>query len=272
MPTDRLSGRHHVQQALSLLGIPLNRTVSGTIRARIAHESQGCGGRTLTRVTLREELRTLVGATRLLDVWGDGTGLLPPPATQLAPFGFRARARYSARFHQCVLDNYRHAAGGDHPLADAYRAHIEQARELASAPVGAPKARPLVILVKREGSRRVLNHDELSAALGRLPVDLQVLRDGFHVRDAWRLYHNASVVVAPHGAAQFNTVLAPPGVHVLEFIPFSNSNLVFYDLACHLGHNHSFLMIRNSSAASALHVDVGRVVQELGHILAAGAV
>ncbi len=250
--------KEYIAQALALMGVPLNRTVWGNVRARIAHfpEGQGCGGPLQsTRLMVREALRAAVNASRALDVWGDGCG-----TTGLRQC-FSALPRYTSRILQCVLDTYASTTGTQHPMSTAYRAAILDAHMEPTAGV-----LPVLVLVKRQGkTRHILNYDALKHALTALPVELHEYLEGTSISETFVLYSKADVIVAPHGAAQVNNMLSLPGTHLVEFDTFFDSNMMFHISSCALGHNFSFFMPRNSTYNDVgFHVDVSRVA---AHVL-----
>lgn len=80
------------------------------------------------------------------------------------------------------------------------------------------EARPLYLLRRRGGIRRVVNEQAVVAALG--PRGFVAFDPGAHAIEAQiRAFRDTSLVVAPHGAALANIVYCPPGTPVVEIVP-----------------------------------------------------
>lgn len=209
---------------------------------------------------MRERLRAISGVPPAVDIWGVG----PTQHVVNRPlFALHSMHQYYARFFPCVNEAYIAATGEAHPMLEA---HQQFTRGVAGS--NPPMhIRPQLILVKRTGkTRRVINHEELKHALTRLPVDVFEFQEGLPLNETFKHYALADIIVAPHGAAQINNVLAAPGTHFVELITYSSPNLMYHSFSCQLGHNYTFFMPNNSSQNGGFNVDVERVVAHIASI------
>ena len=113
-----------------------------------------------------------------------------------------------------------------------------------------------ILLVQRNGSRAVTNHDEVSAVVqkhaSRLGLSFVTHSPPFqhrsvveehsssHLLDQVRRFSSARIIVAPHGAALLFSVFAPPDVCIIELMyPSAGQiNLCFLRISTKLGHKH----------------------------------
>jgi capsular polysaccharide biosynthesis protein len=101
----------------------------------------------------------------------------------------------------------------------------EQLLPSRAAESGPPQRR---LYITRAGARwrRVTNEDEVMRVLEPLGFR-RVSLDHLTVADQMRLFHEAEVVVAPHGAALANLAFARPGTKVVEFQPRKIQDVFF---------------------------------------------
>lgn len=82
-----------------------------------------------------------------------------------------------------------------------------------------PKTEPTRLYLSRNhvrlGERGVLNEDEVLAHLN--PLGFQTFNGTETVSEMLTLFHNAEMVVAPHGSALANTMFCKAGCRILEF-------------------------------------------------------
>jgi hypothetical protein len=132
---------------------------------------------------------------------------------------------------------------------------------------GAPAAaaRPRILVVKRSGSRKVLNHDALVVALSRVAgdrADVEVFDDKFNpgARKTFELFGTSAIIVGPHGAGLANIVVAPPGTTVVEFIVSDYMvNICYMVLATKLALDYHAVTDSSSSHIGPMTVDVEKV-------------
>lgn len=141
---------------------------------------------------------------------------------------------------------------------------------LALAPASALAAAraqqtPRILVLKRSGSRKVLNHDALIAALQAVAgneVVVEVFDDKANLgaRKTLELFATSPVIVGPHGAGLSNLAVAPPGTTVVEFIVSGKAiNLCYMTLSIKLGLHYHAVTDPTSGHAKPMTVDVAKV-------------
>jgi len=102
----------------------------------------------------------------------------------------------------------------------------------------AARGLPSILVVRRSNSRRVLNHDELMNVLYAAHPHHRVVvyddQESISVLQLAQLFHQADLIVAPHGAGLVNMMACRRGTVVVEFTPF-DGNPCFLNLAAQLG-------------------------------------
>jgi Glycosyltransferase 61 len=83
---------------------------------------------------------------------------------------------------------------------------------------GPPAGTRLYISRGDAGFRRIRNEDQVIEQLSRLGFRSVALA-GLSFADQARLFHDAALIVAPHGAGLANLVLAPSGIQIVELLP-----------------------------------------------------
>jgi capsular polysaccharide biosynthesis protein len=111
-------------------------------------------------------------------------------------------------------------------------------------------AGPSRIYVSRRGRRVVTNEDQVAVALAT--YGFEVVEDRQRpAEEQIGLFRQASVIVAPHGAALANLVWCRPGTLVVELLP-SHYRMVHYrDLSAALGLRYHALAETSSTAPTA---------------------
>jgi capsular polysaccharide biosynthesis protein len=94
--------------------------------------------------------------------------------------------------------------------------------------VGGP--RRICVSRRDANARRVANEDEVMALLAPHGFEL-VVPGTLPVAEQIRLFANAEIVVAPHGAGNSNVAFCPPGALFLELVPASNACALYWMLA-----------------------------------------
>ena len=97
------------------------------------------------------------------------------------------------------------------------------------------------LYISRETARwrRVMNEPELVACLAQYGFQ-KVELESMPFLDQVRLFHQAEVIVAPHGAALANIVFSPPGTKVIELQPWKLQDL-FFSLSRSAGLDYYYL-------------------------------
>jgi capsular polysaccharide biosynthesis protein len=109
----------------------------------------------------------------------------------------------------------------------------------AQVPVDEAAALPRRFYIDRRGSwrRKLLNETELINALTPLGIALVKLED-LSIDQQIRLFRQAELIVAPHGAGLTNIVFARPGCTVLELLMDANVTWLFRHLCAVRGVNY----------------------------------
>lgn len=127
---------------------------------------------------------------------------------------------------------------------------------------GMVRARPdgrRLYLSRNDGvGRRILNEDDLMAALAPLGIERETL-SGKTVREQAALLASTRFVVAPHGAGLANLVFAPPGAAVLELFPRSYGTPAYYVLAAGARLRYAYLTTPDVVPGSRTQLDDMRV-------------
>lgn len=131
-----------------------------------------------------------------------------------------------------------------------------------------------LVLIKRSHSRRLAQHNRLAKTLASMlngtPLRLTVFGDAPppSYEQTQRLFAEASVVVAPHGAGLANVVYCQPGTYVIEILPAVKQNLCFKGLCACLGHVYIGLIADDKSKSGAMYVDVAYLTRIIQNVLA----
>lgn len=104
----------------------------------------------------------------------------------------------------------------------------------AGALAGAPGPRLLYVSRADATRRRVVGEEALIDALARLGF-VAVTLEGRDLDAQRRLFHDADVIVAPHGAALTNLAWTRPGGAVVELVPARRPNFAFHRIALEAG-------------------------------------
>lgn len=142
-------------------------------------------------------------------------------------------------------------------------------RELAHLiPTILPDNQRHLLLIRRPpGARSVINYDELETAL-RASFDLPVVvfDSPPSLANAFALWANARIAVAPHGAAAANMIASHAPFAFIEFID-SSRNRCFEHAAAVLGFEYSMLMPEGATHSAPMTVDVPFVVDVVNKTL-----
>ncbi|MTV50382.1 DUF563 domain-containing protein [Heliobacillus mobilis] len=114
--------------------------------------------------------------------------------------------------------------------------------------LGEEPHRLLYISRERAQWRRLINEPEIIQFLQRLRFDVVYL-EGMSVADQARLFSQAKVIVAPHGAGLSNLVFSSPGVTVLELFGPTYVNTMFWALSNIMDHKYHHLIGEGEQAS-----------------------
>ncbi|CAH1800885.1 unnamed protein product [Owenia fusiformis] len=126
-----------------------------------------------------------------------------------------------------------------------------------------------IILIKRTKHRILVQHDEIASFLNDIAkqndMELFIYADDNlpSFSDTRKLFHQARLVVAPHGAGLANTLFSTPGLFVIEIVcNHPHLNLCYRELAISLGH-HYHGVSSQFGCESTLNVDVNEVKEAI---------
>jgi len=99
-----------------------------------------------------------------------------------------------------------------------------------------------VVLLKRSNRRFLVNHDEVEELVHNLTLEYKFTFKLYSdnplpsLNETLDIFHNAAVVVAPHGAGLSNLLMVPTGADVIEVLNKVDVVLCYHALAYQLGH------------------------------------
>lgn len=87
------------------------------------------------------------------------------------------------------------------------------------------------------------------------------------VADQVRVFAEADLVIAPHGAGNANMVFAPPGAALVELVPSVSRDPLYWIVAGAAGQRYARLLCRQTRMSGALAVDAERLETLLRRVL-----
>lgn len=95
-----------------------------------------------------------------------------------------------------------------------------------------------IYITRGESKRRVVNEDAFLNQLEKLGF---AIADPARMNypDQIRLFVNARLICAPHGAGLVNMMWARPGCHIFEIFSPATIDRCFWDLSQNMGHTYS---------------------------------
>ncbi|WP_375437447.1 DUF563 domain-containing protein [uncultured Hymenobacter sp.] len=142
----------------------------------------------------------------------------------------------------------------------------------SSLPIAATEKKKLYL--SRKGRRRVLNEGQVREIMATYGIE--VIEDEPHSLDEQiHLFQNASVIVAPHGAALTNLLWCDEGTQVMEFFAGSYTPNFYYYMCTMLGLKYDFLVDYSAGSrhnhwanvADDIVVDIDTLKDKLNQIL-----
>jgi capsular polysaccharide biosynthesis protein len=121
--------------------------------------------------------------------------------------------------------------------------------DMAGPPVSSHPRR-IYISRAKAATRRVVNEDEVLAALSPLGFERVLLEDHSFL-DGVRLLRDADAVVSPHGSNIANLVFCRPGTPVIEIFSPKYVAACHYSAACQAGLNYGYLIGRGKLSGRA---------------------
>lgn len=129
--------------------------------------------------------------------------------------------------------------------------------------IGTDAASPRRIYVKRgkARARKCLNEEEIIGFLSRFGFEAFAM-EGRRWQEQARLFANAEIIVAPHGAALANLLFATEGAKLIEMFPQDYSEASFFTAATHAKLDYYYLVGEPVKPSSRdLRVDLGKLEQ-----------
>lgn len=136
----------------------------------------------------------------------------------------------------------------------------------AVLPGGSGRPRRLIISRERARMRRITNHAALAAALRPMGFE-EVVLEALPIEEQIRLFRDAEIVVAPHGAGLANLLFAPH-TRVLELFGTRCVSPHFAMLSAALGHPYACLCRNGEIKNHDFTVEVSRVLEAVRRLLA----
>ena len=138
-------------------------------------------------------------------------------------------------------------------------------------PLSSSQPRRLYVSRAKSGRRRVLNEDELLAALASLGFERVFLED-YSFIDGVRLLRDAEAVVTPHGSNVPNIVFCKRGTPVIEIFSPKFVVACHWTVACHVGLDYGYIigkgrLSRGYSNIADIVVDPTQVVSLLENMM-----
>jgi len=114
-------------------------------------------------------------------------------------------------------------------------------------------------ITRRDASRRlILNEDKIIAYLE--DKGFEVICPGeLSFTDQIKVFSNANIVVAPHGAGLTNMVFAPENATLVELFPDDYINGCYWALANVCGHNYAFICGHSEGADAGFYISLDRL-------------
>jgi hypothetical protein len=123
-----------------------------------------------------------------------------------------------------------------------------------------------VLVIRRSGPRRISNFDEMMEALKKqFPNDkFEIFRDDPvpSVKDSFRMFYEAKLVIAPHGAGLSNTLACREGTPVIELLMEKKDlNACFVGLSSALGLRHEGFAPPGGTYGGSFTVDLDVMIK-----------
>ena len=124
--------------------------------------------------------------------------------------------------------------------------------------------------MSRQGAprgRRLTNFDALAAALEVEGFEVHSL-ETYSLAEQIDLFHDAEIVVAPHGAGLTNLLFSPPGTGIVELFATPEVYPHYYYLSRALNQIHRFLTASGIHYNDDFEADIEgvlRILPDLGH-------
>jgi capsular polysaccharide biosynthesis protein len=178
--------------------------------------------------------------------------------------GIAPASRIDSRRHQSIRARALWAATIPSPSGAAHPWAVDWLRHSFFAALPATDEPPIGCLVvsrRQASSRKVVNEDELLAALTPLQPTCVVLEE-LSLTQQIDHFRRARLIVAPHGAGLTNLIFARPEVTVLELFGATYRNRCFERLAAAVGCGYQALIHDDARDSTSGEMNI-RVLPEL---------
>ena len=133
--------------------------------------------------------------------------------------------------------------------------------------INSPRSKARRFYVKRGNvkRRKVINEAEVITLLEQYGFE-SITMDGRTIGEQAQLFHQAEAVVAAHGAALTNLLFVPPGVKIIELIPYGYLNNCYYAMANYAKAEYFYLQgekIQQSNDADKHFLDIAVDIEKL---------
>jgi hypothetical protein len=126
--------------------------------------------------------------------------------------------------------------------------------------------RPSIVLVRRSGQRKLIEHDQLKKVLEYTFPEYRIVefRDDPSpaMEEILLRFYRASAVIGPHGAGLSNLMVCRPGTVVVEMLT-NDPNYCYMELSVQLGLRYFGTVASEDSSEGSVHANINEVV----HIL-----
>ena len=131
-----------------------------------------------------------------------------------------------------------------------------------------PRKKSNRIYISREkayNGRKVINEDELLEVVNKLNFKKVVL-ESIPINEQIKLFYNAEIVIAPHGAGLTNTIFSDQ-INIVELFPGHTCQPHFYFLSKSVGHTYQYWRGEKHNINSDFIVDIPSVKGLLTRLL-----
>jgi capsular polysaccharide biosynthesis protein len=127
-----------------------------------------------------------------------------------------------------------------------------------------------ILIFRKEQLRNLVNVIEVyEMLLNEFPnIDWQIF-DSLSFSETVDLFNKAKIIIGPHGAGFANIIFAPNNTKVIEFMPISEPNIVYYDVSSMLNFDYYCMPIKDSGKNNGcqMNVDINILQNELKNII-----
>jgi capsular polysaccharide biosynthesis protein len=127
-----------------------------------------------------------------------------------------------------------------------------------------------ILIFRKEQLRNLVNVVEVyEMLLNEFPtIDWQIF-DSLSFSETVNLFNNAKIIIGPHGAGFANMIFSPNNTKIIELMPVSEPNIVYYDVASMLDFDYYCMPIQDSGKQNEcqMNVNINILKNELKNII-----